>query len=37
MLSSQTLIDFATQNPQLEIATEIKPGRHPILTGDYGN
>ena len=29
------LIDFAKENPQLQIEAAVKPNRHPLLIGEY--
>jgi large subunit ribosomal protein L43 len=36
VLQSQELIDFAVNNPQLQIDSQIRAGRHPTLVAEYG-
>ena len=35
LFGSQAFVDFATRHPQLQIRSELRPGRHPVLLGDY--
>nr|CCA25140.1 conserved hypothetical protein [Albugo laibachii Nc14] len=34
-LNNKKFIDFVKENPQVAFRTELKPGRHPVLIGDY--
>ena len=34
-LKSPSLIQFAKANPQLTVQSELRPGRHPIVVGEY--
>lgn len=35
-LSNKQFLEFVKENPQVSFRTELKPGRHPVLIGDYG-